>query len=399
MAYSIDVAYLDYFKNAAVGLHDSTPIRDRLKATGFAAGTAFIGLFRIAIRVVKLLIEIAKVIFYSLASLFTGGAYRNANRLKDHFKLLTLNAAALVGLPLQMIIHSLAMIVGIISPKAAYRTMQIGTSFLAWITSHENEIWQHYKTPKCYTKVTEALASKITSILNHYPLVMQLVLKTILNEFSYAFDAALVAPIGYTEQFHSFGANPKSLTDEQKKLTPILLLNGNYSHQGTFLPLLYALKLTNNQRPVYSIHLPANMTHPSYIAAKIMVIKSQYGNSNHELFEIDMIGHSMGANLIQNICYASKDEHIVQIRRAITVGTPFIISHTIANQAKVSFDIIGTEDCLVTRKSVLSQEHQIEIKTGHLGLLFHHKSLNTMIRLLAYTGSIPIWADSKPHGL
>jgi len=382
MPYSIDIAYLDYFKNATAGLHDSTPVKDRLKVTGLAAATALVGGLRTVSRVIEFVIEIAKVIFYSLASLFTFGNYGNLNRLKDHCKLLTLNTVALIGQPLQVIIHSLAIVIGIISPTAAYRTMQIGTTPLAWITSCENGIWQQYKTPKFYTKVTEVLTSKIISIFNQCPFAVQLAMKTILSEFSCALDSALVAPLGYMNQFHSFGANPKTLTDEQKKLTPILLLNGNYSHQGTFLPLLHALTLSNNQRPVYTINLPPNTTQPSFIASKIEAIKSQYGKPNEDQFEMDIIGHSMGSHLIQNICCAPTEEQTIQIRRAITVGTPFF-SQTIAGIPKASFDIIGTKDCLNQEESTLQQEHQIKIKTGHLGLLFHRKSLNAMIQLLA----------------
>lgn len=121
MNYSIDLAYLDYFKNAAAGLDDSTLIENRLKVTGLAVGTALFGGLRIAGRVIKLVIKITKVIFYSLASLFTLGSYGNLNRLKNHCKLLTFNIAALIVQPLQVVIHSLAISLGIISPTAAYR--------------------------------------------------------------------------------------------------------------------------------------------------------------------------------------------------------------------------------------------------------------------------------------
>lgn len=384
MAYSTDLAYLDFFKNAAEGLHDTTFIQNRLKAPGLATGITLIGVLRTAIGVVKLVTEIAKIIFYSLASLFTFGNYGNPKRLKAHCKLLIFNAAALIAHPFQISIHFLAIIIGIVSPKAAYRTMQIGIAPIAWISSHENEIWQQYKNSKIYKKVTEYIASRITNIFNQCPFAVELAMKTILNEFSCSLDSALVAPLGYMHQFHSFGANPKILTDEQKRLTPIFLLNGNYSHQGTFLPLLYALKSSNNQRPVYTINLPPNITHPSFITSKIQEIKNQYEKANEDLFEIDMIGHSMGSILIQNVL---KQVQTFQIRIGIAVGTPFF-SQSIANKAMRAFDIIGTKDCLIKQKSVLPQEHQIKIKTGHLNLLFHIKSLNAMTQLLCTTGGL-----------
>lgn len=381
MAYSVDLAYLDYFKNAAEGMYDRSPVQDRLKVTAFAAGTLIVGGFRIVGRVISVIIELAKVIFYSLASLFTLGNYGNAARLKDHCKLLALNMAALVAQPLQMVFHGIATVIGIITPMVAYRIMQVGTASLAWMTSQENKVWQQYDTPKVYTKISDALKSKITNIFNRSPRPVQLAMKTIVNEFSCALDSALVAPIGYANQFYSFGANPKTLTERQKKLTPILLLNGNYSHQGTFLPLLHALKLANNERPVYTINLPPNTCDPCFISPKIEAIKQQYGMASDALLDIDMVGHSMGSGLIQEICsfhtYCSfpNEGPKVKIRVAITVGAPFR-SRADANIPRLAFDIIGSEDCLVNWKGVLQQ--QLEVKTGHLGLLFHHESLNAM---------------------
>jgi hypothetical protein len=98
---------------------------------------------------------------------------------------------------------------------------------------------------------------------------------------------------------------------------------------------------------------------------------------------MDLIGHSMGSDAIQNICCAMLKKQTIQIRRAITVGTPFY-SQSIANIPKESFDIIGTKDCLSERESILQNNRQIKIKTGHLSLLFHHKSLHTMTQLLTH---------------
>lgn len=375
MSYSVDLAYLDYFKIEAEGIYDNTFIGGRLKAVGFAAGTAFIGGVRTGGRVVTLVIEIAKVIFYSMTSLFTWGHYGNLNRLKDHSKLLALNMTGLVGQPLQVIIHSLAIIIGIISPTVAHRMMQLGTTPLAWITSYENKIWQQYKAPQVYTKVTEALTAKITALFDNRPVM--LAIKTMLHEFSYSLDATLVYPLSCTDSFHSFGANPKTLTEEQKKLTPILLLNANYCHQGSFLPLLHALKLSNLKQPVYTINLPPDTLDPAFIASKIAAIKKQYGNKGD--FEIDMVGHSMGASLIEEICIEGR----IQIRRAITVGMPSILE-TITRKAKTAVKIIGKKDCFVEEEDMVTPGYlKIRVNTGHLGLLFHPKSLNAMTRLLA----------------
>jgi hypothetical protein len=182
------------------------------------------------------------------------------------------------------------------------------------------------------------------------------------------------------DQFHSFGANPETLSEEQKKLTPILLLNGNYSHQGTFLPLLHALQQANNKRPVYTINLPPNTRDPAFIESKIKAIKGQYGLAEAQALEIDMVGHSMGSSLIQGIC-SQVILVDVRLRRVITVGRPFF-SYGIAMAAKYAFDIVGKKDCLALDKSVLPKKNHKNINTGHLGLLFHQDSLNAMVKCL-----------------
>lgn len=366
MSFSVDVCYADYFKRAARGNYNSGILKDRLIATAMGAGTAFAGIFRTLGRIINLVIEVAKVVFYAFATLFTLGKYGNDKRLIGHCKLLALNASGLVAQPLQVAIHSLAAIVGIVCPKAAYRMMQAASTPLAWITSHENKIWEEYEKPKTYTKIIETIKDKMTSKFDHFSWAVEITMKTLINEFSPAFDSALVAPLGFMDHFHSFGANPSTLTDEQKKLTPILLLNGNYSHQATFEPLLCALKKAGNKRPVYTINLPPHTVDPNFILPKIRSIMQQYDSEND--FEIDMVGHSMGAGLIGNFARARPEG--IKLAQAITVGSPTLKNNDDA------LNITGTKDCLIPSIG------DLEIETGHLGLLFHPESLTAMVNFM-----------------
>jgi len=70
MVYYTDLAYVDYFENAYQGVCDNSLIQDRLKAIELSACIILIGGCRETSRVVKLINEITKIIFYSLASLF-----------------------------------------------------------------------------------------------------------------------------------------------------------------------------------------------------------------------------------------------------------------------------------------------------------------------------------------
>lgn len=372
--YSVDVAYVNYFQNASQGRYANGPLYDRLTMMGLATGSLVGGSCRLVARIVTLVIEIVKVSFYAVASLITLGGYGNIGRLSAHCKLVVIDASFLIAQPLQLAAHALAVAIGIVRPKAGYKMMQLATAPLASIASKKAAIWQSYKQRICFrlsSTFTTALSSLIDRSSNH---ALRCIAKTIITEFSYALSAALVTPLGLMSRFHCFDANPKNLTDKQKTLIPILLLNGNYSHQATFLPLLHALKASNNTRPVYTINLPPNTIHPNYISGKIADIRAQYGQQDSEDFAIDMVGHSMGANLINNLLNDGRSD--VKIKRAISVGTPF---RAVKNRL---FDIIAKFDVLQTEKSNLLVSNQCEIATGHLGLLHHHKSIAAIKKFL-----------------
>lgn len=380
MAYSVDGAYVDYFKCAADRKYDSGILKDRLKVTAMASGTAVAGGFRTVGRVINLVTEVAKVLFYALASAFTLGKFGNANRLKDHCKLLGLNTAALVAQPLQIAMHTLAIAVGIANPKAANRMMQGGSTPLAWITSQENKIWQQYNTPASYTKFSNSIQGKMLNMFKNCSWAVEMAMTAIVTEFPEALNTALVAPLGFMNPFHLYGSNPQNLTEEQKSLTPILLLNGNYSHQATFLPLLRALQESGNKRPVYTINLPPNSSGDTdLIIEKVASILKQY--DNEDSLEIDMVGHSMGSGLIQEFCWEkNKDSNYASntlVGRVITIGSPNSYNST-QKVAKVINDVIGKKDLLAPFKGSLEDENKQEIDTGHLGLLFHPESLQAI---------------------
>lgn len=378
MAYSSDLAYTDYFKGAADGKYDTHPIKDRFKAAGIASLAFLAGGLRISGRLLQLIRQVFKMTCYLFASYSNQD---NRQRLKLHCKLFMLGFGALTIQTFQIAIHIVAIGVGLIFPKGGFRLLQIAHSPLSWITSQEKKIWQHYIVPRAFKKASDALKTKVGSLFNQCSQVIELSMKTIVNEFSASLDSGIAAPLGLMKRFHSFGANPKHLTTEQKKMTPILLLNGNYSHQATFLPFLHALKRAGNMRPVYTINLPSNTVDASFIASKIDAIKGQYGMGEDDCLEIDMVGHSMGSDLIQDLCEFPEKLKNVQIGRAITIGTPFF-NLDAASQPKQAFDVIAKHDCFVFHPSLLPKENQKVVDTGHLGLLFHHESLDTIINFL-----------------
>jgi hypothetical protein len=351
-----------------------------MKVTAFATGTSAVGIPRILGRVVSLVTEVAKTTFYSIVSLFTLGTMGNKERLWDHCKLFSLNAAGLVAQPIQCIISTLAIGIGIISPKAGYKMLQGGSTPLGWITSHEKKILEEYKTPLICQRIGDKVKSFASGLFKNSSHAIGTTFLTLINEFPEALSAGLVAPISLSKQFHLFSANPKTLNEEQRNLRPILLLNGNYSHQGTFLPLLHALEKSGNKRPVFTVNLPPNCDEEKYTAPTLESIKKKYQLEESEQLEIDIVGHSMGSFAIYNLLWSDSN---YKVGRAITLGTPWFHDNgepysLPENVMTKIFDITGAKDCLTSTKSMRNEEQKKDVNTGHLGLLFHPKSIRAI---------------------
>ena len=376
--YSFDLAYLEYFRCAAEGHYSRHFVKDRLTLLGIACFTLVTGFFRLLLSLIHFNLEIVKVFFYVILTTLTLGSFENYKRLVAHIKLLFLSALRLATHSAQFVIHALSIIIGFLSPFLAYRMMQVIANSLAWISSKERQIWQIYPTTSLDAKIAELLKSKLTKNFDYSSRPIEVAMKTLINEFSHAMDSGIVAPLGLMDNFHLFGANPLKLTEEQKRLEPILLLNGNYSHQACFLPLLYKLSKSGNKRPIFTLNLPPNCRDIHLILNKVELIKKQYDKVDDLFFNIDLIGHSNGADLVQILLQTRK---VFFINRIITLGTPCYIEDQFNN--KKIFDITAKNDPLILEKSCLvHSSNRVEVDTGHLGLLFHAKSLNAVQHFL-----------------
>lgn len=368
MTYSVDSAYLEYYKCALKGKYKKADSFFKERGTAFSIGliACLIAILFLFSRLLSLPFKILAVVF-SLVSL-TGFA--------NHTKLLALSLIILIYQPFQLIVHFLSAVVGLIHPFIAYQLMQEASIPLVFLLTLEKKLKENRKITLSYVKIQKFFKAKLTRNFDKSPWPIQIAMKTMINEFSESMNAGIVAPLGWMDKFHLFDANPVVLRAEQKDLVPILLLNGNYSHQATFLPLLYALESSGNKRAVYTVNLPPNYKDTRLIIEKVEEIKKQFGKEKDDAFKIDAIGHSMGSRCIQDVLMADIS---FEINRLITVGTPF------KNKTSVNkvFDITAKNDVIIMERSRLaSAKDSIEIDTGHLGLLFHRESLNAMLTFL-----------------
>ncbi len=368
MAYSVDSAYLEYYKCALKGKYKKADsfFKERVTAFSISIITCLIAVLFLFSRLITLPFKILAVLF----SLLSPTSFINQT------KLLTLSLIILIYQPVQLIVHLLSGAVGLLHPLIAYQLMQEASIPLVFLLTYEKKLKENRKTALSYIRITRFFKEKLTRNFDKTPWPIQIAIKTMINEFSESMNAGIVAPLGWMEKFHLFNANPAVLKEEQKELVPILLLNGNYSHQATFLPLLYALENSGNKRPVYTVNLPPNCRDNRLIIEKVEEIKKQFGKENDVTFKIDAIGHSMGSHCIQEVLMADIS---FEINRLITVGTPF------KNKTSVNkvFDITAKNDVIILERSRLASiKDRVEIDTGHLGLLFHRESLNAMLTFL-----------------
>ena len=118
---------------------------------------------------------------------------------------------------------------------------------------------------------------------------------------------------GGTNDFHEYGANPKTLTEAQLKMPPVLLLHGDEHDPTAFEPLLADLRNRGYQGPVFTAYSPPDidgipmmfLTEPKRqkpIKEKIREIDAlyqQYGMMPREgevHIRCVIVGHSSGAD-------------------------------------------------------------------------------------------------------
>lgn len=374
MFYSFNSAYLEFFNCALKGQYTKTGssfFEERVNASLIGLFVSFLAIIWIIARLISFPIKLLKVIFNFLPWML---GFENS--FINHVKLANLSLIILIYQPFQLMTQLLGTVVGIINPGIAYQILQDASIPLVYLSTIEGKLKHETKPSRTYLKISKVLKRKLTKKFNNSSWPIQVAMKTLINEFSESINAGIVFPLASMGKFHLFDANPTVLKEEQKDLVPILLLNGNYSHQATFLPLLHALKHSGNRRAVYTINLPPNCRDDNVIINKINAIKEQFGRSSDVTFKIDVIGHSMGSHCIQNVLMADIK---FEINRLITVGTPFK-NKVVHNKV---FDITAKNDLIIFEKSSLAcPKAKLEVDTGHLGLLFHRESLNAMLSFL-----------------
>ncbi len=169
---------------------------------------------------------------------------------------------------------------------------------------------------------------------------------------------------GWGGEPHFSGANPKEITEEQRRFNPVLCLHGNCHSPSAFTSIAAALQKDPDYRPaVFTVSLRGEEdTH--IINEKMAEIRKLFG----EDVEIDLIGHSRGAFL------AEDRAGMKGIGRIVLLGQSYA---SIAGNNKY-FSIHGTYDNLIgqaptqrlAEKALKNPQHIHMVRAGHVGLLY-----------------------------
>ncbi|NGX51246.1 MAG: hypothetical protein K1060chlam2_01111 [Chlamydiae bacterium] len=188
---------------------------------------------------------------------------------------------------------------------------------------------------------------------------------------------------GREREFHHYGMNPLTLTEEQRARPPILALHGKNGTQGTFISMAKAFQKAE-VGPLFTLNLHSgelSMEDSLLIDAKIQEIKALY---NREV-KVDIIGYSRGAEMAlymglqQGSWHIKKGGYCIQDRAwdvmRPDIGRIFRIgSMTLPEEWEKLpeeyrdklFEARGSEDILMPEKSLAY--HQFELYEGHVGL-------------------------------
>jgi len=209
------------------------------------------------------------------------------------------------------------------------------------------------------------------------------ILGTLLMEPGQAIKSACLWPASWKRDFNFHGMNPKALTKEQAGKRPLLLMHANAHNQSGWMSLGKRL-LASDLGPVYTVNLPnGDITHvdDGIIERKIEQIKQQFLDCGVQNIKIDLIGHSRGGE----VAYRTACKHPEDIGKVIMMGYVLKLSEfkkiEKADPDLLSqiYEISATHDIFEPGPTLLRQENQRVVESGHVGLLFSTETHDCII--------------------
>lgn len=196
------------------------------------------------------------------------------------------------------------------------------------------------------------------------------------------------------KDFTYYGLNPTSITEQQSKKAPILLLHGDLHDQTAWLNFAQKCK-EFDLGPLYTMNLPHRTTPieetNGLIETKITEIRAQYqSHGNHDI-KIHLVGHSRGGERVCNYAWTESGNILLfgkkdHIGKVISIGRT--APKTVLEKIKAHdpdyhhrfLEITGHYDILHSDTSFLP--NQARNWTGHLGLIYSEETFDHIHRFL-----------------
>ena len=181
---------------------------------------------------------------------------------------------------------------------------------------------------------------------------------------------------GKVSDLTEYGLNPSVITDEQAKLTPIILIHGLRHGHGVWIELAKTFQRNEIKNPVFTVNLGDDPSKSiSDTLAKVRTIYQKVGN-NH--IKVDLLGYSAGAKRALEFLA----ENYEDVRDIIMLGSRAPLKKIDAMRRM--FLISGELDFIAPIEVGIVSSN---VNTGHFGLPFSEQTHDLVASLLNKTTS------------
>lgn len=256
--------------------------------------------------------------------------------------------------------------------------------------------------PSLCERISEAYNNAIRKLVEfldkHQWHATAMVIGTVLQEPWESIKAGFLCLANWKSHFNFYNMNPTTLTEEQLKKQPILLIHGNYHNQSGWLSLAKHLE-ASKLGPVFTANtLHGDISDADYdiIQRKIDEIKAQYHQHNIRNVKINVVGHSRGGCIAHQMAWTTLMEDGKRYwTRSEDIGKVIKIGSILAQEEIVSiekcdpnfrervYEITGKYDILSNAQSSLPANRKVTVPSGHLGLLSSPETPQHVIQWLS----------------
>lgn len=182
--------------------------------------------------------------------------------------------------------------------------------------------------------------------------------------------------------------NPRVLTPEQQKHSPLLLIHGDCSKSGIWWPMIQQIARAIPHKPIFTIDLTSPSghvkvdNHLQILVDKVKEIRNFYPSG--AIPPISFVGHSAGAKIIPHLANALNQQGI-ETGALIKIGGP-------RRPEKIDkfpqlrdriLEIVGSKDIFAGDRSQLPRLNRAP--TCHVSLVFHQQVKNWVVEELLAT--------------